>query len=393
MQDAKPRICILHHVNGMGGGSKSCIDIVTMLQDAYDVIVCIPKGESELKKELIKCNASIYELHNPIGSFPYYSGSSSVISRVVFKSLIKLKYAKALSEEIMKLSPDLLLFNSVITTVLARYFPLNVKKAVVVRETFKGTIFDNIFKNEIQKHFYAVLYIANNERRYLKLKSKKEMIAPDCLSPDLGVIHNESNIEETDKFTVLYLGGYPRLKGVDVLLKAVYLIDTTDVKLEIAGYFSEKQLELRNLFKIQSPVSMIYLLKVRKYYYLLKKRNQVAVLGYCSNIEQHIQKCSVIVFPSTKPHQSRPAFEAGAFHKPVVITDFEETKEYFIDNFNCLTFKNKDSYELAHKIKLLLSNPKECQRLGDNNFEYTNKYHNYYDIKKKLVAFFGELLN
>ena len=60
---------------------------------------------------------------------------------------------------------------------------------------------------------------------------------------------------------------------------------------------------------------------------------------------------------------------------------------------DCLTFKNKDSYELAHKIQLLLSNPKECQRLGDNNFEYTNKYHNYYDIKKKLVAFFGELLN
>lgn len=379
------RVCVIHHVNRLGGGSKSLIDVLEMLKETVEVIACIPKGESELKEELIKRDIQIYEVQSPIASFPYYSGSSHLLSKVMMKSVAKMKYVRQLVSEIEQLSPDIVLCNTIVTCVLGPYFSNNIKKICIVRETFNRTILDGIYRKILNENFDGVCFIAKHEMDYIELdKNIKQMLLPDCVDPKIILPDKDTY---TEKFQLLYEGGFPRLKGLDVILKAMYLLEDTPIRLKIAGYFSEKMISNKELLKLHSFAQWYYILKVRYYYYKLKNKGKIEVLGYRTDIDDEINDSDIIVFPSTKPHQPRPAIEAGEYYKPVIITDFEATQEYFIDGYNCLTFRCGDSKELAEKIMMLYQNNEMRNTLGKNNYKMTRMHHSYTKTQLSLCEF------
>ena len=76
------------------------------------------------------------------------------------------------------------------------------------------------------------------------------------------------------------------------------------------------------------------------------------------------KEANIIVFPSTKPHQARPIYEAGISNKPIIISDFNETKEFAINEYNVFTFKNGNNKSLLQTIeKVLNAEVSEIERI------------------------------
>ena len=71
----------------------------------------------------------------------------------------------------------------------------------------------------------------------------------------------------------------------------------------------------------------------------------------------------------------------------VIASDFVETKDELINEFNGLTFAPNNSVELAKKISQLSLDEKLCKKLGENNYILSKKNHSFSACKKRLYSF------
>lgn len=392
------KICLIHHTGSFGGGTRSFIDILNMLKQYYHVIACIPKGSKALISILEQYQIEYYELNSGIPTFSYYSGGSSLVSRTILKGLLEFRNEQNFVAEITNLKPDILIFNSIVSCVAGRKFPPYIKKICFVRETFKQTVWDKIYCNILEKYFIGVCFIADHERKYIKLKKPITELIPDCLDPlDIKLYTKKEacKLENLDlkKFNILFLGGIDKIKGLNNILKAMEYLDK-DCLLIIGGYFHNQDLEYKTIFAhFYNPNFVINRLKVKKYYYKQKKENRVLVTGFRNNISTLICACDIVVFPSNQAHQLRPGIEAGEYKKAVVISDFEATKEYFIDGYNALVFKPHNAKDLAEKICALKADEHLASLLGNNNYNMTKTAHNYFETQRKLIAFLNKCIS
>ena len=132
---------------------------------------------------------------------------------------------------------------------------------------------------------------------------------------------------------------------------------------------------------------MFFLLRIRNCLRDKRITGKLEIIGYVNNISQLIEMADVLAFPSNVVHQLRPGIEAGYYKKPVILSDFEETKEYFIDGYNALVFQPGNAKGLADCIKRMYYDEKLRVTLGENNQKMTANYHNYEFVKSKLIAF------
>ena len=100
-----------------------------------------------------------------------------------------------------------------------------------------------------------------------------------------------------------------------------------------------------------------------------------------------------VVFPSLLPHQSRPAYEAGMFALPIVITDFEETREFVANRVNGLTFERGKSADLAEAILDLYADEELRRRLGVANSDYTKRLHDFHLERGNLLGFLATVMD
>lgn len=393
------KILILHHSNGLGGGTKSFFDLIMMLIEYHDITAAIPENSSAITDKLKEMNIKYIELNSPIPIFPYYSGGPSIVSRTFLKEIYLHKNINVIAKELNTLKPDLIIFNTVVTSFIARRINKNIKIICFVRETFKRTLVNRLYKSNFDKYFCGVCFIADFERRYLNLKNIKTIVLPDVVYPgDIKSINrNQACINEgisRNCFNVLFMGGLDNIKGIDVILKAVYLLKNHNIKLILAGYFDINTFEIKNVIRNTINLKMIWFsVKVCHYYKKLYNLNKLHITGYRDNVSNLMCLSDVVVFPSTKAHQSRPAIEAGAYHKPVIISNYEETKEYFRDYYNALVFIPCNPKDLAKKILELKTDKDLLEILGENNFRMTKEYHDYNETKNKLNQFVDECLS
>ena len=85
-------------------------------------------------------------------------------------------------------------------------------------------------------------------------------------------------------------------------------------------------------------------------------------------------------------HQPRPCIEAGEYYKPVILSDYPETKEYFKEDYNALVFQPGNARELAYKIRYAEKHKSEMAKLGEHNRTMTETKHNFYICKKQILA-------
>lgn len=394
----RQRVCVLHHTGDFGGGTKSFIDIVNMLKNKFEIIACIPRGADKLGEKLLESGVSLKYINIKFPVFPSYSGGNAIFSRTMLNEILNWKNIGKFCEEINSLKPDVVIFNSIVTIVSATRLNKSIRKICFIRETIVSSIAKKVFGNMLNKYFIAVCFLAKAEEKKFKLDNVKTIIIPDCVPEnDIKVeesltVRNRLNIRNDD-FCVFYMGGDNLIKGPYVILEAMKQLGKGYTAL-IAGDFSEGRLGIKDILKHMTSVEYTYRkLKLRKAYKSIINDENIILIGYKHDISDYMNAADVVVFPSVCVHQPRPCIEAGYYKKPVIISDYEETKEYFIDGHNALTFKPGDSKELANKIRLLSCDKKLRERMGINNYNESMEKHNFEAINRKLEEFLSESIS
>lgn len=384
------KIIIVHHYGGLGGGSISLIDIATMLKEDYEVKILIPQNSNSLKKLMNERKISFKEFSGNIPTIPYYSGGPNIFSRSFLQNFLFFNRYDELLKEIEEEKADLVILNSIVLFYLGRLLKKKkIKSGIFVRETFKENLLSKYICRKINDWFSMVFFISEYDKAYSDITLPSIVIA-DCLFPEIYHIKNRAHCCDelgiTDKHTnVLFLGGDDPIKGLDTLLKAL-IICPKNITLLLAGNINIEH-NVSTLWKFINFKKQSKKIEMMRNIGVLRKENRIKILGFTNDVSTLFSSCDMVVFPSKFPHQSRPAFEAGIFHKPVIISDFKQTSEFFLDNYNCRVFNHKDAIELAKIIQYLSSNKNIADYLGNNNNIMTNQQHNFEKEKEKLIYF------
>lgn len=379
-------VAIVHHTGEWGGGTKSLMDLCEMLKDDYNVIVCIPKGFPEFGKKIEQYGCMIYEVSTSIPFLNIYSGRPPLISVATARSIKSLKQIKHFGDEILSLKPDAVIFNTIITAISGRYLSKYTKVICINRETQKTIIAKYIYRKLLDGRIDAITYLAEYEKKKLGFQKTVTEVFPDCVRLD-NLSHSQKNevrIREgfpSNKYAILFMGGLSKIKGTDVMLRAMEALDDRYI-LIFAGSVNQNKLSRKQLIHdLKYPGQYLFTKRVIRSYNRLKGTEKLHESGLRDSIDDLIIASDIVVFPSTSVHQPRPCIEAGAYYKPVIISDYPETKEYFIDGYNALVFEPCNSLDLSRKLAYAYENQTEMNEIGENNRRMTESKHDYYICK------------
>lgn len=385
-------VCIIHHTGADGGGTKSFLDVVDMLRRDFRVIGCIPMGYDKLKERLLALGVEVREIKYSIPVFLRYSGGESMFSLGMLRSFMSMRFIKSLVKDIESLEPDVVIFNSIVTSISAPFFAEKIRKICIVRETIVHRFSGRIFRYILEKYVNGVCYLAEIEKTKMDLVCAETAVIPDCV-PEENIVcmdmleaRRAEGIAQ-DEFVFLYMGGTRIIKGGEVALDAAARLGE-GYRLLFAGGFDDKMFSFQNMIKHWYSVRYLrFVLKLRNSYLRASKANNVTFIGFRHDLSSIMNACNVVVFPSTFVHQPRPCIEAGYYGKPAILSDYEETREFFIDGYNALTFQPGDGKDLARKLRYAKEHEATMNEMGKNNKLMSQSKHDYKATQEKLYQF------
>ena len=364
------KILIVHHCDSWGGAGVSLRDVCRMLVPMHDVTVCLPHLYSDVDSELRKIDGiKITSIESDMGMISAYNGGPRFISRTFAKSFLKTYESRSKLRSILDEKYDLVILNSITLAWAAKLVKKMGSKAVVyVRETKVNNPGYYLCRHLINKYCDGVLFISDHDKKAASFKAENQYVVRDCL--DFNLYETALTRDEAcnrlglnkDKFNLLYVGGDDELKGYSVMLAAMSRITDKKVQLIVAGNVRED--------KKMASESITY-------------------LGRVFDMPTLYRASDVLVFPSTKGHQARPVFEAGAAGLPVIISDFPETADEVRAGVNGLVFEPCDATTLANKIKEVHNSVEFAKQLGAKNKEYAKERHDFSKVKTELFRIFG----
>lgn len=156
------------------------------------------------------------------------------------------------------------------------------------------------------------------------------------------------------KFKLLFFGQIKEVKGLEVLLKAIHILNKniSDVSLTIAGKpwgtDKEKYLNLIDEYKL--------------------KNNIVTNFNYIPNEEvaSYFKACDLVVLPYKKIYQSGVLLLTMSYGRAALCSDLDAFKEIIEDNKSGYLFKSEDEQDLANKLLEIYKNKSNIAVVRDN---------------------------
>ena len=193
--------------------------------------------------------------------------------------------------------------------------------------------------------------------------------------PILGELSNDTAWNEK-KDEVCYVGGIAEIRGIKEMIKAMEY--TNNIKLNLAGSFSEKDIEE----------------EVKGY----KGWDSVNELGFLnrqgvSDLYKKSKAGIVTLHPIINYLDALPVkmFEYMAAGLPVISSDIKLWKD-IIEGNNCGICVNPlEPKEIAKAIEYIISNPKEAQEMGQNGKKAVLEKYNWQVEEMKLFEVYEEL--
>jgi len=195
--------------------------------------------------------------------------------------------------------------------------------------------------------------------------------------PLLGELENTGNwAEKNDE--VVYVGGIAKIRGIEQIIQAVGL--TQGVRLNLAGNFSEKEVEIT----------------VKGY----PSWGQVNELGFLTRQEVSAvlakSKVGIVTFLPAPNHidaQPNKMFEYMSAGIPIITSNFPLWKEIVEGNQCGVCVDPLNPKAIAEAIQYLINHPAEAKEMGKNGRLAVEEQYNWAIEEKELFKLYEELLN
>lgn len=226
---------------------------------------------------------------------------------------------------------------------------------VALPEDRKNVVHLHGYPNEFQYHHKLFGGLSES---YISVSDKISSVWHEILPPSSRSFVVKNGID-TQKFRplstlkttdLLYVGRLLEVKGIDVLIRAISILDDYSINLTIAGVGPHL-----------NPLKEL----VRDY----NLADQISFWGYVDEdmLVERYNAAKIAVFPSVgKEGVLTTMLEACSCGLPVITTTAGSMNEFIINNETGILVKPNDSIELAKQIRMLLQDPKTIARIGGN---------------------------
>lgn len=109
--------------------------------------------------------------------------------------------------------------------------------------------------------------------------------------------------------------------------------------------------------------------------------------GFVTNIQEWIAQSHVFVLPSYREGLPRSTQEAMAMGLAILTTDVPGCRDTVIDGVNGYIVKPWSSQDLYEKMLLLINNPDEILRMGNESYLLASQRYNYKDTNADIIKF------
>ncbi len=373
------KILIIHHSGLLGGAGVSLLNVAKILKDeGHEVIISIPSEPNDMLKKADEMGLKTIVSDRRIGAITYVSGIDKAFSpRFIYRLMLILKQKKKWNSLIKEINPDVVVVNSKTLAWMSSLKEVKKRKSICfVRETMRRNK-NNLINRHIKKRlegFTKVSFISNYDLKLENLKIAKSFVIYDHLEDFKECDKNiliEKKVEwglQNNTFKVLFVGGINYLKGAKIAVESVLKMGE-GVELLVAGANFEDVKRVGNKSQIEYANNLEEFIKEND------KFNQIRIIGKQSQMAYCYSLCDAVIFPMQAPHQARPVFEAGYFKKPIVISNFENVKEFVKDGENGFTAVYNDSDDFAEKLSVLKEDRVLLAKMGEINYQNAIKNH------------------
>ena len=361
------KILFIHHSSGWGGAPINMINIINKLDKLqYETHVLLLK-DSIVKDRLSENNIMYtvckswfyrkfytYLSHSDSGYIPPYK-----IYQLfkIFTSWFMSKYIYA--PRVLKDHKfDIVHLNS---SVLSDWiYPASKQGKVIyhIQEPISKGRFGvryNFIRREVEKYADKIIAISKDNAARINLAKKTEVV--------YNFIEIPQKIEENGQSkSILYVGGIAKIKGINILLEAIPLINK-DIQLNLAGHYPNLQpfgIFKKIAYKLLYPEAY----RLRSKLMIISSLDNVNIIGSFSSISTLLEESSLLISPFTAPHFSRPVIEAFAYGKPVIVSDVVGMDELVDNNINGIIIENGNAIALADAINSLVNTSELLYKMG-----------------------------
>ena len=194
----------------------------------------------------------------------------------------------------------------------------------------------------------------------------------------------KSNIDFKKKYAInhdyfLFLGRFHKVKGIDMLLKAMHLIKNhhlmSDVKLVIMGVDFGFEEEMMKMIKEMNLGRVVKVIK--------NPPRKDVIAAY--------KESEFLVLPSRWELSPLTPLEGFAFKKPTISTKAHGIPYTLDDGKNSILVESENFNELSDKIIELLNDKTKCRELGMNGYEHVHKECNSQEMFQHMLRIYEKV--
>ena len=224
------------------------------------------------------------------------------------------------------------------------------------------------------------IIVANEYERkiFSKLTDENKI---EIVRNGINLENMKSSIDFKKKYAInhdyfLFLGRFHKVKGIDILLKAIHLIKNhhliSGVKLVIMGVdfgFEEEMLKMIKEMNLDNVVKVIK-----------NPPREDVIAAY--------KESEFLVLPSRWELSPLTPLEGFAFKKPTISTKAHGIPYTLDDGKNSILVEPENFNELSDKIIELLNDKTKCRELGMNGYEHIRKECNSQEMVQHILRIY-----
>ena len=179
---------------------------------------------------------------------------------------------------------------------------------------------------------------------------------------------------------ILFLGRFNKVKGIDVLIKAIKILEENkkvkEIKFLILGVDFGYEKEMYKLIRKY---------KLEKIIQIIKNPPREDVIGAYKN-------CEFLVLPSRWELSPLTPLEGFAFKKTVISSKIHGIPHTINDKENCLLVEPNNPQLLSEAIIELVNDNEKMKRLGEAGYDFVTKTGNSENMAKNTLEVYKEVL-